>query len=376
MNETQIKTLNQLLKTGYCPDTQATLAQNLNGLAHPTQDQTGWVISQRLLQIRQQLSTNQETIGAILTTQPDHRTHWLKIMAARAKEAGTISNGTALIQLITQLGPAATWVEQTLSQASLSPTPFGEQERQILGVSAEQAQALPMLTRILAASARLTTYQNQPLPTIPPVDPAGTHTHINWCPGRLLALPGKHANTEHLLFGTGENQLETDTMSWVLANPWIFLLAAITYTQETWRAESRGGLLLELPNGQPPHQPNEIQVLVIGPQGDELKCGTLAELILRVLLHINMGIFDTPPTHSELSNHITPMIRALLQKRIWRYHEGMSGEQGTYQIHPEFSDECYRIAGSRSFNRHGRNIRQAIRFQAEQWRAELHPHRQ
>ncbi|QTA78691.1 Uncharacterized protein dnl_09210 [Desulfonema limicola] len=370
MNPSQITAFEKLLKTGFCPDPESTLSPFLNGLAHPTLDKTGWVISHRLLKLRHQLSTIQETTAAILATQTQYRNPWLKILAARAKEAGTLSDQGALVQLVTNLGPAASWVEQTLNESCLTPTRFTEQERRLLGVSAEQAQALPMLTRIMAAAAQCISFKNQPLPEIAPIDPAGIRTDINWCPGRLLNLPGKHADTGFILSGSGENQPQSDTMTWVLANPWIFLLAAITYAQDSWKAESRGGLLLELPPGQAAHQPSEIQVLVMGHQGDELQCGTLADLIFRVLDHLNMGIFDLMPSPSELNTCLTPMISSILQNRVWQYREGMSGEQGTYEIHPEFSDECYRIAGARSFNRHGQNIRQAIRFQAEQMRAE------
>ena len=75
----------------------------------------------------------------------------------------------------------------------------------------------------------------------------------------------------------------------------------------------------------------------------------------------------SPELPSQLNNQLTPLISLLLQHKIWRYQHGLSGEQGFYQIHPQFADECYRIVGSRSFGRYGQVVWQAIRIQAEQW---------
>ena len=62
------------------------------------------------------------------------------------------------------------------------------------------------------------------------------------------------------------------------------------------------------------------------------------------------------------------MIGDLLSHNVWRYVEGLSGEQGYYEIHPDFSDACYGLKGQPSFSRYARHLRQAIRSQAVQWR--------
>ncbi|WP_124102078.1 hypothetical protein [Pseudomonas aeruginosa] len=60
----------------------------------------------------------------------------------------------------------------------------------------------------------------------------------------------------------------------------------LVFAQDAWRAENRGGLLLELPAGQNAFAPAEIAVTVIGTEGDEVRCGTLADLLLGMLARL------------------------------------------------------------------------------------------
>lgn len=202
------------------------------------------------------------------------------------------------------------------------------------------------------------------------MDPTGARPDRNWCPGRLLCLPGGTGHGEYLLVDHGDRGADGDSLAWVLAHPWAFLLAAVIYAQDSWAAESRGGLLLELPAGQTPQLPQEVQVLVAGPDGDELLCGSLGELLRRTLERLQIGLFPHSPEPGELNSRLAPIIGSLLRRKVWRYRETLAGQQGIFDIHPDFADACYRIAGARSFGRHGRAVWQAIRIQAEQWRAE------
>lgn len=73
-------------------------------------------------------------------------------------------------------------------------------------------------------------------------------------------------------------------LEWLQANPWAYLLAHLTYTQDIWRSEQiAGGLRLEIEPSQAKHfmQPNDIQVVVTTRDDLEISCGTLAELLLR-----------------------------------------------------------------------------------------------
>ena len=231
---------------------------------------------------------------------------------------------------------------------------------------------------INGSSARILALHDahaQALSVLPAVDISGMQADRNWIAGRLLALPGSEADRDYVLMGAGENATDDGAMDWVLANPWALLMAMVAYAQDTWAAEARGGLLLELPAGQNAYQPGEVTVLVQGPEGDETRCGTLAELLLRALNHLGMHSFPRQPAINALNTMITPLVGQLLQRRVWRYLDGASGSYGQYQIHPEFADDCYRISGSKVFNRTGRHLWQTVRIQAEQWRSELLPAR-
>jgi hypothetical protein len=299
------------------------------------------------------------------------RKPWLSMMAGRCQEAGQMPDGGILVQLITQLQGAAAWMESALPDAQLAASPYAAIERELLGVSLEQAAATPRLARILAASFALQPSRAEPLPAMPVIDASGMHANENWTRGRLLALPGISADAAYVLAIPIDTPDTNTTMNWVFSQPWVLLLAMVTYAQYNWAAEARGGLLLELSPGQNTVQPSHISVLVQGPEGDERHCGSLAELILRVLDHLGMHCFPKRPTPESLDTALASMIGPLLVRMVWRYQDGASGQNGQYLIHPEFADACFRLQGNKVFNRTGKHIWQAIRIVAEQWRDEL-----
>lgn len=369
MNSQVVAALSRLVARGYVANGEQRLAEILPGIAHPTE--SGWVLSQKLLLQRQLLSDDQELVMALLGLLPKVRKPWLSIMAARCQEAGKMPDSGVLVQLISQLQGAAAWVESELSDAQLATCPNAAIERELLGVSLEQAAATPRLARILAASFALQSGRNSPLPGMPVIDTSGMQANENWIRGRLLALPGVSVDAAYVLanpIGTPDTKT---TMNWVFSQPWALLLAMVTYAQYNWAAEARGGLLLELSPGQNAVQPSHISVLVQGPEGDEKHCGSLAELILRVLDHLGMHCFPERPTPGSLDTALASMIGPLLVKMVWRYQDGASGQNGQYLIHPEFADACFRLQGNKVFNRTGKHIWQAIRIVGEQWRDEL-----
>ncbi len=159
-------------------------------------------------------------------------------------------------------------------------------------------------------------------------------------------------------------------MRWLMANPWAFLLAMVVYAQDAWVAECRGGLLLELPDGQQPHAPMAIEVLVQGADGSELVCGSLADLVLRTLAQLGMASFPVRPSPDALNAQLAPLVGMLLARQVWRYIEAPSGARGQYQIHPDFADDAYRTLGSKVIRRGAGPLWQAVRMQAEEMRAE------
>lgn len=382
--ESLIKPLAQLLEKGSCLASNKELTPMLEGLAHPCANGNSWVVSQRLLSMRQQLNSDAELVAALLATDSTLGKTWSGLIAARSREAGELSDAQVLIRLVSQLKGAAAWVVSCLEQEnvpSLQPTEFVALERQLLGASAEQNQVSPALTRVLAAACRMHQWQQQPLPAIDKVKDDGSRPDTNWCKGRLIQRPGHKAiEFQYLLSGESSRPLPTKlkllsdkeqslaVLEWVLANPWAYLLALILYEQNVWQVETSGGLLLELPAGQSPQNPSEVQVLVADSDGDELLCGHLGEFIRKILSSLNMEIFPVGVTESELNAGLARVIGQLLHLKVWRYVEGLSGEQGYYQIHPDFSDACFGRRGQPSFHRYARSLRQAIRSQAMQWR--------
>lgn len=349
----------------------------------------GWIISQRLLAVRSALASDAEMLCSLLAQQSEVRVAWLEIAAARCEEAGQMaaqtaaqgSNTAPLVELVSGLGPAAAWVESALENARLTASPYAALERELLGVSFEQAAATPSLVRILAVASQLAAFQDA-LPSLPKVDTSGILAQQNWVKGRLLALPFEREAATHdqkpetavtkapeqvLLRGAIAPVIANDqtVMSWVLAQPWALLLAMLSFAQDTWQAENRGGLLLELPAGQNAFAPAEIVVTVIGIEGDEVRCGTLADLLLGMLARLGVACFPQQPTAAELNAQLSPLVGLLLKNAVWCYQDGASSQLGQYQIHPQFSDQCYSLPASRVFNRTGKLLWQAARLVAE-----------
>jgi hypothetical protein len=358
----------------------------------------GWIISQRLLNVRPTLSSDAELLCALLAQQMEVRTAWLILAAARCKEAGQMAaqanNSAQLVELISGLGPAAAWVEAALDGALLTASPYAALERELLGVSFEQAAATPALVRILAVAAQLAVFADALLP-LPTVDASGIQAQQNWVKGRLLALPivldaathDQKSETAaakaaaHVLLPGGIAPIITDdqtVMRWVLAQPWALLLAMLAFAQDAWRAENRGGLLLELPPGQNAFAPPEVSITVVGSEGDEVRCGTLADLLLGMLARLGVGCFPHQPTAAALNTQLSPLVGLLLKHSVWRYQDGASSQLGQYQIHPQFSDQCYSLPASRVFNRTGKLLWQSTRLAAEalyQEHKQVHQHR-
>ena len=349
-----------------------------------------WIAAKPLLELRQRVATDNEAVAAILATVDEIRSPWLSIIAARVKEAAGLKAPGALVQLVTQLGDAASWVEASLPGAKLATTPWGTLERELFGTVAELAQTTPVLCRVLSGAAWLRPFRDTPITGLKPVDRTGRRPDINWCRGRLLGLPEIDSNNafrgsisptpritgDFLLTGDIHNKGnigksdEKATFAWVLATPWAFLLTCLVYVQDSWAAEQRGGILLELPGGQNPFLPNRIQILVVDKDENEVLCGTLAQLIARFLESRWIHLFPAHPRDEALDTRLGAVVQALLTHRVWRYYDGLSHELGYYRIDPDFADLCYRRQGSRIFQRYGRTMWQDFRILAEEWRQE------
>lgn len=373
-----------LLGRGFVADAAGAL-QVLRCLAHPVaegadntfrkgapnEEKKGWVISQRLLAVRSSLASDEELVCALLAQHAEVRNTWLAIAAARCQEAGQMADPAPLLDLVSCLQQAAHWVEAALPNAALVASPYAALERELLGASFEQAAATPALIRILAVAVQLAQFDDA-LPALPMVDASGANAQQNWVKGRLLALPVTAAQKpaiadEVLLHGRFADEAvdTTPAMRWVLAHPWPLLLAMLVFAQDAWKAENRGGLLLELPPGQNAFAPGEIAVSVVGTESDEIRCGSLADLLLKTLASLGVTCFPGMPRAAELNAQLSPLVGLLLSRQVWRFQDGASGQLGQYYIHSLFADESYRLPGSKVFNRTGKQLWQAVRVSAE-----------
>jgi hypothetical protein len=383
-----IHAIDQLLTDGEASDTDLSeLSEGASlGLWAPSFDGKSVVATAAVVQLLQTLPSQSEAIAAILAADPTLRQSWQGIVAARLQELGGRRNAQDLCNAIDTLGQSASSLLTQLPQASLTPTGYSELERIVLEAPAEQATATPKLIRILGAIAPLIEGgQGKPASMLPLVDDKDPSR--NWIKGRLLRLPDGATVDKKPEFGWTPSSILTgsladyqpikkevekaETMYWVLARPWCFLLAQIVFTQEAWAAERiAGGLTLELDPGNVPQalQPPKVTVVVTNAAGEETICGSLAELVLRVLEQLSVTLLAADLTHLDRS--LAPVISALLQRQVWQFDLGSSLRRPSYIIHPAFSDDCYRALGSRYFNRLASSVTASIRSTGERWAIE------
>ncbi|MBK8588221.1 MAG: hypothetical protein IPN77_03645 [Sandaracinaceae bacterium] len=316
-----------------------------------------------------------EAQPAVLSLVPEVRDAWLRVVRARLAEMGERGDVAALTDAITHAGALAS--ELVGVQApSLAATPFGELERAVLTTPAHEAPAFPVLLRVLAATAALTS---DPTPvTLPTALPevAYDDPQATWRPGRLLRLPAsaETAMTTVVLSGALEGRSnDADAMRWALHHPWAFLLAQMTFTKEAWEAERvSGGIAFEL---EPAHaslyqSPPRVEVVVTLPSGEEIRCGSLGELCQRTLAQLGVTVLGHRVTANTLDDKLALVIEAVLRHDVWRFEHGSGARRPGYTIHPLFSDACYRALGSRAFYRLGSPVTAAIRRAAEGWARE------
>lgn len=348
-----------------------------------------YCLSSPLLDAYNQLSQRGEWQLALLGLNPEVRTHWLNLAAARCREAGAMSDSQVLVKLIQQLGSASEWVfaqlENTSVTAGATPQiaagPLAQLERDLLGQSLNDNAAIPALCRILRACFKLHSLgeQTEALTPIQPVDISAKQLTNNWCRGRLLALP------DALLSEYSLNQPLKPNDDWLLVSrpvndeaklierfahqPWWFLLSLVSFVQDAWAAEQRGGLLLTLPAGQNAFSPSQVNVAVQGIDGDEVSLGSLAEFLTQLLGELNIAFYPELTNSGEdiqrLNRALSPLIAELLANKIWQFTEAGRGEPGHYRIHPDFSDACYSLPLAPLFGYKSQHLQQAIKLLAQ-----------
>jgi len=329
------------------------------------------VASPAVVALINRLPSPGEATAALFSLDPEVRASWQAIVRARLAEMGERKDPAALTEAITGAGALAGELLR-VATPSLSPTAFGELEREVLPAAAHEAPAFPILLRVLAATA--TMPEAGPTSLLPDIsfDDPGTA----WRSGRLLRLP---ISTDPLpaqvvLTGALEGQTTSgDPMKWALHHPWVYLMAQLTFTKEAWEAERvSGGISYELEPAQVSllQSPPRVEVVVTLPSGEELRCGSLGELVQRTLAQLGVMILAHRITAARLDDRLGLVIDALLRHDVWRFEHGTGGHRPGYRIHPAFSDACYRALGSKAFYRLGSPVTAAIRRTAETWAGE------
>jgi len=320
------------------------------------------------------LPNETESLAAVFACEPELRQSWSQIAAARLKELGQQTEASGLIVAIDTLSAASGEVLENLENASLKPTAHGELERALFGATANQATSAPILFRVLGQTAplleRAAVAKDFSLPMVNSRDP-----EPNWKPGRLLRLPEREeiAPAKFVLDGNLEKIESAKNgriMEAVLESPWAFLLAQMVFTKEAWEAERiTGGVSFELEelHISRSHQPPQVNVIVHRTDGAEIFCGSLGELVTRVLSRLGVNLLAVRNKPGELDNRLSEVIAVLLRRKVWQFQAGGGFRRAGYVIHPEFSDECYRALGSRYFYRLGRSVTGAIRQVCELW---------
>ncbi|MFH4742549.1 hypothetical protein [Vibrio diabolicus] len=348
-------------------------------------ESNAYCLSAPLLDAYNQLCQLGEWQLVLLGLNPEVRIHWLNLAAARCREAGAMSDSQVLVKLIQQLGNASEWVlaqlESTGVTTGAAPQivagPLVQLERDLLGHSLNDNAAIPALCRILCACFQLHALgeQTEALTPIQPVDLSAKQLANNWCQGRLLALP------DVLLSEYNLNQPIKPNGDWVLLSrpvnneakliecfahqPWRFLLSLLSFVQDAWAAEQRGGLLLTLPAGQNAFAPSQVNVAVQGIDGDEVSLGSLAEFLTQLLGELNIVLYPELTNSAEdihrLNRALSPLIAELLANKIWQFLDAGRGEPGHYRIHPDFSDACYSLPLAPLFGYKSQHLQQAIK---------------
>ena len=384
-----IATVQQLLTAGEAAaDTIEAFGESARlGLWHKHQSANRAVTAPALVNLAATLPNIAETVAAVFACDPELRSAWLRIVAARLREAGKRRDAAELCNAIDQLGVASRRVHQLLPDASLQPTGHQDLEIALFGAPAEQAVIWPKLLRVIGATADLVEGgQGRPaaaIPAVAPLDPKQS-----WCTGRIMQLPvlndSDSADVTFVLAGrcaplsqaerVADDSPSQALMRWVLYRPWVMLLAQVAFTQEAWEAEQISGrLALELAEDQlaNPYEPSRVDVVITTADGDEILCGTLGELLRRVLARLDVTLLARPEEAQRLDERLAPVIHLLLEQKVWRFEpHGAGSRRPGYVIDDDFSTSCYRAFGSKYFYRGGSLLTNAIRLTCEQWAKE------
>lgn len=399
LTEKEAQLLLSLIQQGSCVNHLELEVFQPLGLWLFSEDKKTLIASKKFLKLRQSLNTSLDAVAAIFATLAELQVAWANIVAAQLNDAAARNDVQALSEQITNLGGGAGFVlsQTVLSQAqsskskgaSLNSTEFTALESFVFGQGAEQSASYPKLLRALTNAAKLIDDSKKLISEtneLSLIDELDVTSY--WLAQRLIELPlitqaniKSHLTDSYHLTGLvqvpNSDLSDKQTIEWLVDNPWAYLLAQIIYTQDIWRSEQvSGGLALEVDSSQIKHfmQPNAIQVVVTTNTGYEVSCGSLAELIIRVLDALDIHLL-TPLKHPQqieaLNAAISPVIGFMISAKVWQFIEGSSQDIPQYKTHSSFARIPTSRLGTINFARPSKHIAAAIREQAQSWANEL-----
>lgn len=323
------------------------------------------VATPALVRLAARLPNEGEALGALLATEARYRDAWLGLEAARLRDLGQRRATEALCGAVEAAGAAANTLRARIAAARLAPTGLGALELALFGGPADQPVAALPVRRALSATAPLVEgdlgQPHAPLGAITPADPSAS-----WCRGRLVQAPGATpaVGGEFVLSGQ-VTPCAGEVVPWVLATPWMTLLAVLAFTAEAWAAERRGGVQLELPIAavQSFGAPARVDVVVTLPDGREVLCGSLGELCVRAVDALGMAI--VPSTEATaLDAALASVISALLDAGVWVWQPDA---RPRYAISDAFSRACYGGLGHRAIYLAGESLSETLREVCVTW---------
>lgn len=378
MNRLTLAAIRQLLRFGEAAASDLEDFESLRslGIVRPSKEGGHAVATPDLVRMLRSLGPREAEAG-VFALYPEIRRAWIKIVCARLEEMGIRRDLQSLFDTIEPLGASADAAVRVWDERGLGETSFAALEREILGAPAHEAVSAPKLLRAVSAAGNVlgdpAMKKAAPLPDVHDQDPKG-----NWIKGRILLLPDLEPMNERSAVLSGslgplKARDDATSMDWALTRPWVFLMGQLVFMQEAWQAERiSGGLALELDPEQLAafHQPAQVRVVVTTQDGAEVECGTLGELVLRCLEELGIALLTEDVSGKAMDAMLTPVIHALLMNEVWTFESGRIGKEPGYQIHPAFSDLCYRALGSRYFYRKGAHVTMSLRRTCEEWAKE------
>lgn len=248
---------------------------------------------------------------------------------------------------------------------------------ELISKVSNQKDVLATIINVLGAQSTNTKYVNVFSKN---VDSWNAAANQNWWEGRLLLLPRTPRNKAHsessVLCGTWKSLPDTvpaltqeEAINWVLSSPWAFLLAQLVFTQAAWSEEKKPYFLsLELAKDctQYFENPIKINVRLTQPNNIPVLCGSLAELLLKVLDRLEVSLFPHKLPAKQLDLKFQFLITQLLKHKIWHFFDGK------YSIDPGFYQFCSKVR-MQGFTNGGIVIANAIRDVSERWATEKLP---